>query len=422
MSKLNVLVLHRMGDPRYRREAVRALEYMIPECRTDINCIVHDADLAFPRYLKDVEYHLIVLGPTFLCNRYHSASFSRVLHNYDFIRESSACKVALPQDDYDCSQILDNWMTNWDVDRVYSVCSKDWEVLYPNYLRHGDIKLGYTGYVSDEWIKSWIAPKPHSERSIDISYRANFLPANFGSIGHLKGDIADRFVSSLPCNHNLKIDISVEPKDLIPGSNWHDFLEDSRFCLTTPSGSSLLDPMGHYRLSVNGYIAGHPNATFDEIKEACFPGEDRKYEFTAISPRNIEAALSETVQIATPGYYSDLIYPLKHYLPLEEDCSNISTVLQMMNNKSLIAQIKDNCKKAMLDEPRLRRRVIVDEILDFAEIVMSKRNIKMSEKTKTGKLFQRYYSEIDNLSKRYWLKRRLKSSIWDLTRKLRVIK
>jgi hypothetical protein len=58
MRRLNVLILHRMGDPRYYRESVRALEYMIPECRADINSIVHDCDLPFPEYLKKIEYHL----------------------------------------------------------------------------------------------------------------------------------------------------------------------------------------------------------------------------------------------------------------------------------------------------------------------------------------------------------------------------
>ena len=47
---LNILVLHRMGDPKNRREAVRTLEYMIPEHLGSerYNCFVHDASLPLP--------------------------------------------------------------------------------------------------------------------------------------------------------------------------------------------------------------------------------------------------------------------------------------------------------------------------------------------------------------------------------------
>ena len=51
--------------------------------------------------------------------------------------------------------------------------------------------------------------------------------------------------------------------------------------------------------------------------------EEKGTIYTAISPRNIEAALSETLQIATVGQYSDLMDADQDYLRLNEDCSNI---------------------------------------------------------------------------------------------------
>lgn len=410
MRRLNVLILHRMGDPRYHREAIRALEYMIPECRTDINCIVHDFDLPFPEYLKEIEYHLIVLGPTFLCNRYHPLAFARVLHEFDFIRESSACKVAMPQDDYDCSGVLDEWMVRWRVDLVYTVCPEHWDVLYPTYLKIGEVRLGYTGYISDSWIVAWKNPKPHSQRSVDVSYRASKLPANFGSLGRLKSDIAHRFLNLIPSG-KMRLDISVETNDMIPGSQWHTFLENSRFCLVTASGSSLLDVNGGYRKKVNEFYLKYPKASFEEIERKCFPGQDGKYVFTAISPRNIEAALAETVQIATPGSYSGLMHPLEHYIPLNEDCSNISDVLVMMADQDVVERIKQKCKEVILAEPRLRRTVIVDEIIKFAESVVSKRNIIGTCQVVVEKEFGRYEQEVKGIARRFWLRRRVKSGL-----------
>lgn len=410
MSKLKVLVLHQMGDPRFRREAVRALEYMIPESRDDINCIVHDASIPFPEYLKSIDWNLIVLGPTFLCNRYNEAAYNKVLEKYSFISHSSACKIALPQDDYDCSGILDEWMITWSVDRIYTVCPEHWDVLYPKSLSRGIVKLGYTGYISDEWIKMWKFPKDYSKRSIDVSYRASKLPPNFGSIGQLKWEIADRFLNAVGSSHNLMLDISVNPKDMIAGLKWHEFVENSRFCLATPSGSSILDPYNNIRKSVNQFLVRKPKAEFTEIEEACFPGVDRDKIFVALSPRNIEAALAETVQIATPSSYSNLMIPIEHFIPLNEDCSNIKDVMSMMRDRSLVLNIRKKCKDSILSEYRLRRSVIVNEIINFAESITSLRNFSNSNYEKEVAIISRYNQNIEVITSKFWKYKRYEYS------------
>ena len=80
---------------------------------------------------------------------------TRVFDDYDysFIKDSHACKIALPQDDYDCSEILDEWMTNWRIDRIYTICMDHWEEVYPKSIGKIDIQKGYTGYISDQWLK-----------------------------------------------------------------------------------------------------------------------------------------------------------------------------------------------------------------------------------------------------------------------------
>lgn len=411
MSELNVLVLHRMGDPRYRREAVRSLEYMIPECRPDLNCIVHDSDLPFPDYLKDIDYHLIVLGPTFLCNRYDSTKLNKAKTDYAFIKEVQACKIALPQDDYDCSAILDEWMVEWNVDCIYSVCPEHWEILYPKSIKQTDIRLGYTGYISDKWIDAWKSPKTNFFRTVDVSYRASKLGANFGRTGQLKWEIVDRFKCALKGASGLKIDISIEQKDLIPGAKWHEFLENSKFCLATPSGSSLLDPYGNIRNCVNRYSVIKSNAAFHEFEEKCFHGEDGKYKFVAISPRNIEAALAETVQIATPSSYSDLMSPAEHYIPLHEDCGNINEVLQMMKDESLILKMKRQCKEAFLSEPRLRQKNIVNEIVELAINHVNKKNLVVRNQAVIDQLFNRHRSEINEIAASFWKRKYFEQKI-----------
>jgi hypothetical protein len=411
MSKLNILVLHWMGDPRSRRETVRALECMIPECRSDVNCIVHDTDLPYPRYLEDIEYDLIVMGPTFLCRRYYRASFAKALNDYNFVKYSKACKIALPQDDYCCSGILDDWMVDWGVDRVYTVCPKYWDVLYPKSSKSIEIKLGYTGYISNDWIDSWVKPKAHNHRSITVSYRALKLPANFGSLGQLKWRIAERFQAQLKNRKETKLDISTDPKDLIPGNAWHEFMEDSKFCLSTPSGSSLLDPWNKISICVNAYTALYPAASFEEIEKHCFSGLDRQFVFTAISPRNIEAALAGTVQIATPGDYSGLMNPLEHFIPLDEDCGNLSNVLEMMADKNLVANIQVKCKESILSEARLRRTIFVDEIISYAETVVTVRGRANQRQEFISRYFHKYNSDIQKIADDFWKRKRVAKKI-----------
>lgn len=418
MTKLNVLALHRMGDPLLWREAVRSLEYMIPECRPDLNCLVHNVDLPFPEYLKDVTYHLILLGPTFLCSRYYPSRYAKVLNDYKFIKESNACKVAMPQDDYDCSGILDEWMIEWGISRIYTVCPEFWDVLYPQSIKKIDIRLGYTGYISESWIEAWKKPKEHSHRTIDVSYRASKLPANFGRIGQLKWKIANDFIAALDKSIGLVNDISVDSRDLIPGDSWHEFIENSKFCLTTPSGSSLLDPYNKIRYCVDQYTALNPRAKFEEIQEKCFPGQDGIYNFTAISPRNIEAALAETVQIAVIGGYSRLMNPEEHYIPLNEDCSNIKDVIRMMGDTKVVNKIKRQCKESILSEPRLRRAQIVNEIIEFAELFISKNNLTVENQSLIDQKFLNYHNEISAISEKYWKERRVIQKIKNVASKL----
>lgn len=409
-----------MGDPLYWRESVRALEYMIPECEENINCIVHDTNLPFPEYLKELSFHLILLGPTFLCNRHDPKNYARICKDYSFIAESDACKVALPQDDYDTSAVLDEWLTNWRVDRVYSVLSDNLDILYPNYLESdGEIVLGYTGYISDEWINAWNSPKPHHLRNIDVSYRTHDYERNLCYFRNLKYSIAQKFLKALELSDvEIKTDISTSPRDMIPGGRWHHFIEDSKFCLVTPSGSSLFDPTGSLRKNINQYCKNNPDASYSEVAANVLGENYKQYFFTAISPRNIEAALAKTIQIATKSEYSGLMKPMKHYIPLEEDCSNIREVIEMMQDESLIKSIQNNALELFLNEPRLRRRNITREILDYAYSKSGSKNIPHSNQTAVEGLIKQYHREMQTKSKLFWKKQRMYLAVKKYSKKI----
>lgn len=405
MSKLLVLILHQMGNPKKWRESVKSLELMIPENRNDLNYIIHDTSVPFPKFLKELDYNLIVLNSTFLDNRYNNNSLCKIKNEYSFIKFSNACKIALPQDDYDCSEILDDWMVEWSIDKVYTVCPEYWDILYPKFSLKNNITLGYTSYVTKKWIENWKNPLPFDKREIDVSYRAFKLPPNFGSLGQLKWKIADRFINAIKqTGEKINLDISVRDQDMIPGSKWHDFLENSKFCLATPSGSSLLDPRNQVRKKTRKFIAKFPNATFEEIENICFPNLDNERIFSAISPRNIEAILAETIQIATPGKYSGILFKNEHFIHLEEDCSNIIEIIELMKDSQFLKSIAENAKSAILSEERLRADFIVNEIIQYAESVVSKRVFRPYSQEFIQKKIAKYHDEISKIQEITWRK------------------
>lgn len=376
---MNILILHRMGNPRTWRHAVEELQLCLPKYAPQHNYLVHNALLPLPEFVKDLEFDGIVLGSTFLISRRYPNTYERVFREYDFIRDVDAFKIALPQDDYDCSALLDRWVVDWKIDKVYTVCPDHWEVLYPGLLRSGgDIVLGFTGYISRPLIRRSRGSKPHEQRPIDVCYRSKRQPLCFGRLGLAKSQIGSRFLDAFR-DECLVTDISVDPKDTIPGQEWLDFIESSRFTLGANSGSSLLDPEGQIRQRVNEYLSENPQATFEEVEAACFPGQDGQHVFTAISPRVLEAGMLKTGQILAPGPYNGLLEPWVHYIPLPEDCSNKYEVAGAIKDPSLLKQITDACKERLMESPELMMETFASNIVHDVENGTRSRTSQLSD-------------------------------------------
>jgi hypothetical protein len=392
---------------------VRDLEFLLPDHARGHRFVVHAADQPLPEYVKDLKFHGIVLGPTFLCARYAKHTFADVLRDYEFVRQSDAFKIAMPQDDYDAHAVLDRWMVDWQVDVVYAACSDHWDVLYPSYSATGLIRQGYTSYIPTAWIERWKNPVPLNDRPIDVSYRARKLPANFGRIGYIKGVIGERFAAH-PASRGLKLDLSTADADLIAGPEWHAFLDASKFCLATNTGSSVLDPEGDIQRCAEQYAIDRPDASFEDVEAHCFPGLDGRYSFTAISPRNVEAALAETVQIATPGPYGGILTEHEHYISLQPDCSNLTGVVDQMRDETRVARLRTSAREAVLAVPELRAAnhaaSLIQQIADGA----AKKRLQASSDAVMQQTLERYQSDVVEQSERFWQQRRRRQRIHGL--------
>ena len=327
------------------------------------------------------QYDAILLDTTFLCWRWalpHEQYLERLLSEYAFVGDSDAIKIALPQDEYDQTARLDDWLASWRVDLIYSVCYDNRDVFYPNASQHAEIIEGLTGYIDDADIAMMRRlARPFADRDIDVGYRAKNLPAYFGRFSRLKAEIGERFLAAAQ-GSSLRLNISLgdAPHQVLLGDEWLKFLGNCRFTLGCESGSSLLDPRGEIRTACSAYLRAHPGAGFDEIEAACFPGLDMKRVYSAISPRVFEAALAECCQVLVPGHYLGVLHANEHYIPLAANFSNISQVLDELRDWGRAKQRIKACQKAVLGSERLTYRSFVADLLERIENRLEKRVVR----------------------------------------------
>lgn len=407
-SPLNILVLHRLGDPRVAPDFLVKHTNLLRIYHPEHHYIYHDVSLPIPEFVKEEYFDAILLDVTFLCLRWAGDElFQNVLHSLDFVRGSSALKIAFPQDEYDCHLKLDDWMCSWDVDILYTVLPNHSSVLYPRFGRKGVLRDAFTGYLDDELINA--KPANHDTRPIDIGYRARKLPPYFGRIGQNKWTIAGD-VRQKATREGFTLDLAVGEKSSLPGQSWLDFINRCKFTLGANSGSSLLDPYGEIQRKVKSYVAANPSATFEDVERSCFPGLDGIRSMTAISPRNLEAGLLESCQILVDGSYSNILEPGEHYIPLRQDASNFSEVAKIMRNRGEVFRIRKACRTRLLEHRPLRASWHARELLQTVQKA-AKPDRPSDAKERGCRAVARYSRSMNESYKALWRKQRLKKAI-----------
>ncbi len=385
---MKILIIHANKNAEKIRRTILNFSFCLLRYAPEHEYFLHCYGDPVTEKLKNEKFDLIILDVTFLCYRWaKGVEYSlNLLKKYKFIRESDAVKVALPQDDYDHSAVLDKWMSEWGINIIFSVLPDYSSVLYPLSGKIAKIIPSFTGYVDEEDIE--ITEKyalAFESRTIDVGYRAFNLPPNFGSFGQVKAQLGANFAEACrKINANLNLDISNKKEDTILGVDWLEFLGNSRFTLGCESGSSILDPYGEIKKKVQEYLKIYPDADFKSVEAACFPGEDRKYIFNAISPRIFETAIARSCQILLEGDYSGIVKPDVHYIPLKEDFSNISEVAEKMKDTENIKKIINNCYEELISSGKYTYRNFAGQIL--------------GEEIPAGRPFRRNIEKIINMA------------------------
>ena len=263
--------------------------------------------------------------------------------------------AALPQDDYCHYAILDDWLHELGAAHVFTPLADHRDHLYPQCRASARFHPALTGYVEEDRLARLAAAcRPLRERSIDLGTRVRFHAPHVGRYARRKGVLAEALAARL-AGSGLRLDLSTRSEDTLHGEHWFDFLASCRFVVGQNGGGSLADADGSLRARVERFVAERPDASFDEVEHACFPGLDGRHLMTAPSPRLFEAAATRTCQILVEDDYLDL-EPWRHYLPLKPDLSNLDEVTAAMRDLGRAQEIADACYDELIASGRYSYR------------------------------------------------------------------
>jgi len=300
----------------------------------------HNAVNGAPRWLRRLDFDAVILHTTFLCMRW-SHLFYIWKWKTRWIKELDCVKIALPQDEYDHAEILDEWLAELGVSVIFTNFDESRrKVLYPIMTDRATFYKCFTGYIDDGAARRYATKLlPPEKRPNDVVYRASHLPYWFGSHGQLKHRIADVVVERARA-HGLQCDISTRWENTVVGEQWLDFLMSGRTVIGCESGSSVLDRRGEIKAQIEQILQEDPSTSFEEVSTQLPDGWD-EHQFFALSPRHFEAIITKTCQILIEGRYEGVLEPDKHYIPLKRDLSNVDEVLEKIKDQELIKRIAD---------------------------------------------------------------------------------
>jgi hypothetical protein len=343
------------------RAAVRQHLHVLD--RTDARVLYHNAVDPVPPWLVWTSPDLCILHTTFLCARW-SESFETYRRRFSWISALDCPKIALPQDEYDHSAVLEDWLFELGATTIYSCFGPDQRsTLYPLLGERLAFRETLTGFIDGHGAADVTSRMVrHAERPTDVVYRATNLPYWFGSHGQLKHRIAEA-AQRAGTELGFRVDISTRWEDTIFGDQWLDFLMSGRAVIGCESGSSVLDPRGEIQRRIAGLLADRPDLTFEEV-DAQMPDGWDSYSFFAISPRHLEAVVTKTAQVLVEGSYSGVLEPERHYISVRHDLSDIEEALERLRDLNAVEAMTECAYREVYLEGRNTLEAFAAELCD----------------------------------------------------------
>jgi hypothetical protein len=278
-------------------------------------------------------------------------------------------RAALPQDDFIRSDAVAEFMEELRVTHVFtpvplSECKKVYRRMDLDRVRFEPALTGYLDEAEVDRMAQAAVESP--ERDIDIGYRAWHAEPWLGRQGQLKTRIAEVF-RERATEFGLNVDISTRDEDKLYGDDWNRFLTRSKYTLGVESGASVLDHDGSVAACSDQHLKANPQASFEEVEAACFPGRDGELALAVLSPRHLEACAARTCQVLVRGEYSGILQAGRHYLAVEPDFSNLPEVLETLRRDDRRADIVEAAYRDIVASGQWTYGRLVDEVLAQAD-------------------------------------------------------
>jgi hypothetical protein len=319
-----------------------------------------------PSYLRAIDFDLVVFHTIFLWYRVDEPLWNRLQERCSWLIGRIGPTVAIPQDEHLHTDRLCAFFERFGVTHVLSCAAADqWPLMYRGLdLSRYAFSTVLPGYLSDETL-ALIEDKAAAgaPRTTDIAYRVGDPWPGLGSHGMLKTAVGRAFAERAP-DAGLAADISMDPADAVLGDGWYDFLLRARWTIGVEGGASVLDADGSVAACTRALFTERPSASFADAEQACFPGRDGEIAYFAISPRHLEAAATRTGQALIEGYYSGVLEPGVHYVPVKADFSNVDEVLAIMADEPARAELVERAHRDLVASDRYSYRGFVRDLLE----------------------------------------------------------
>ena len=331
-------------------------------------------------------FSVAIFHTSFLGMRWSRELFSRrtkeVVDFFNFCSNKDIVKIAVPQDEFINTDILDQFLSDIKIDAVLSCASsEDWERIYPKTSKGNALfKTVLTGYIDRGKIQSIQRIAEETIRNIDIGYRAWRAHPSLGRWGRHKVEIANTFDKEAK-DRNLVTDISLDDEDTFLGDDWHRFLASCRATIGVTGGSSVLDADGSIKNSIDTYLIEN-EYDYDAIYNKFVFKHDNSLSLSCISPRHLEACLTKTVQFLVEADYSGVLKPYEHYFPINENYSNLKDALDFLSKEKEVKEMVDRAYKRVTNDIDLTYGGF---LLQVQEIILSSNKFeKDKRKTLSG--------------------------------------
>lgn len=277
---------------------------------------------------------------------------------------TSSSVLMFPQDDYTYSFRLDELAVDLGA-TIYSPITKDLKNIYPRSIAD-DISLRscLTGYLEPKLIDYYSQfRRPMADREIVLGQRVSRLPLSFGTLGRRKAVIAETLQQEFR-EAQISTDVSTQPEDALGGTEWLAFLGNCRTTVSRKGGASAVDSKNKVKNRLRWANLLFPFFSEEFRHKIADRGESVIGDYSAESPRLFEAAALHVVQILEEDeYLGGALVPWEHYIPLKSDFTNVSEIIEAVQDVGRMEQIAQSAFDALIRLDKYSYEAFVSSVL-----------------------------------------------------------